>query len=819
MAGPLAGLTVVDLTSTQTGAHVTQTLADFGCDVVMIERPGGNPLRQEPAWPFWARGKRSIELDLNDADDLAQARALATQADIVVDTWRPGVAERFGLDYESLAAANPRLVYASITGFGRDNELSHLKAYEPIVMAKIGALDAFSTLSDRPGPCFVASPYCTFSASQLGLHGILAALVDRETTGKGQWVETSLVQGVLAHDTWNWLIRLLTTRYADAFTPAAPTSITSATEDAPATAVIASPFHLRLMVGFTKDGQYMQFSQMAERLWQAFLRLTGLDKLSEDPEFLGSTAEDDPMGMTKWTEKALEITRSKTYAEWLEEFEREPDVWAEMFRDHTELLHHPQMVQDHRTVEIDDPVLGKVLQPGPIVLMSETPAELGASAPALDEQGAAIRAALGASPAVPAPAGVESTEPLGRSGTEPPLAGLTVIELGTYYAAPFGATVLTDLGARVIKVEQLDGDPIRSIMPFPEIGGIKVLQGKESVAVDIASDEGREIVYELVRRADVVLQSFRAGVAERHGYTSADLLAVNPDLVYLDAPGYGIGPPFGQRPAYAPTIGAGSGLAYRNVGGRQNLPGDPSLSMLEVRLYAARLGAATMSVGQADGFSALGVGTAMLLGILARRRGAPGQQMTTSMLSTMAHCLAEDMIEYAGRPELRGPDHDLNGLGARYRLYPTADGWVFLAAPADDEWQALATELDLDVALADDEEALAATLLEKFATATAEEWERRLTKVDVACVAVASGPVEEVVWFGGGLGEKLGIVTEATHPMLEAYPRLTPTVSFSRSETRAGNAPLLGEQTDSVLREIGYDDERIAALRGAGVAG
>jgi crotonobetainyl-CoA:carnitine CoA-transferase CaiB-like acyl-CoA transferase len=807
MGGPLAGLKVVDLSTTMVGAQTTQTLADFGCDVVMVEPPGGSPLRAQPAWPFWARGKQSIVLDLDDAGDLEVARSLAASADVVVETWRPGEAAAYGLDYDTLAILNPRLVYASVTAFGRDNPLSNLRPYEPIVMAKIGALDAFAPLSDRPGPCYVAAPYCAFSASQLALHGILASLIERETSGRGQWAETTLIQGVLAHDTWNWLIRLLTTRYADAFTSAAPMSQT------PTGPVINSPFHLRLMVGFTKDGNYMQFSQMAERLWQAFLRLTGLGDLVDDPEWLAEAAPDDPGGYVKWQEKALEITRSKTYAEWLEEFEREPDVWAEVFRDGSELLHHPQMVQDGRTVVIDDLALGPVLQPGPLVTMTATPAELGATAPDLDADADALRErAAAAGDAVHGGDG-------GPSSSPPPLDGVTVIELGTYYAAPFGATVLTDLGARVIKVEQLDGDPIRNIMPFPEIGGIKVLQGKESVAVDIATEEGREIVHELVRRADVVLQSFRAGVAARHGYTSADLLAVNPDVVYLDAPGYGIGPPYGQRPAFAPTIGAGSGLGFRNVGGGGNVPKDPSLSMLDVRRYAARLGAATMSVGQADGFSALGVGTAMLLGLLAKQRGAPGQEMSTSMLSTMAHCLSEDMIEYEGRAELVHPDHDLNGLGPRYRLYQSSDGWVFLAAPTDDEWRALAAELDLDDSLKDDDDALTELLTARFADATSAEWEKRLTAVDVACVEVASGPVEEVVWFGGGLGETLDLVTETTHPTLDTYPRLKPTVRLSRSETVAGPAPLCGQQTEAVLREIGYDDARIGALREAGVIG
>ncbi len=256
---------------------------------------------------------------------------------------------------------------------------------------------------------------------------------------------------------------------------------------------------------------------------------------------------------------------------------------------------------------------------------------------------------------------------------------MTIVELGTFYAAPFGSTILTDYGARVIKIEQLDGDPMRSIMPFPEAGGIKVLQGKESVAVDMASDAGREIVYELVRRSDAVLQSFRAGVVDRLGYDDKTLLSLNPGLVYLNAPGYGVDGPYGHRPAYAPTIGAGTGLARRNTG--DSVPERDDLTMDEVREYSLRLGTAALGVGHADGFSALGAGTALALGLLARKRGAPGQSMLTTMLNTVAHAISEDMIEYEGRAPAATADKDLYGLSARYRLYETAEGWVFLAAP------------------------------------------------------------------------------------------------------------------------------------------
>src|SRR5262245_8734864 len=117
MSGPLEGLRVVELSSTLTSATISGFLADFGADVVAIEPPGGSPLRTQPAFPFWGRGKRSIVLDLGAPDDAAIARSLATGADVVIETFRPGVVERFGLGYDELAPVNPRLVYASVTAF------------------------------------------------------------------------------------------------------------------------------------------------------------------------------------------------------------------------------------------------------------------------------------------------------------------------------------------------------------------------------------------------------------------------------------------------------------------------------------------------------------------------------------------------------------------------------------------------------------------------------------------------------------------------------------------------------------------------------
>jgi crotonobetainyl-CoA:carnitine CoA-transferase CaiB-like acyl-CoA transferase len=235
-----------------------------------------------------------------------------------------------------------------------------------------------------------------------------------------------------------------------------------------------------------------------------------------------------------------------------------------------------------------------------------------------------------------------------------------------------------------------------------------------------------------------------------------------------------------------------------------------------------------MAVAHADGFSALAVATALLLGLVARERGATGQAMQTSMLRTMSHVLVEDRVEYESRPPRRGADAGLHGLGARYRLYETADGWVFLAAPFPSEWGALADAMRPHVDLAGDprfaEEAarvehddeLAALLAEAFLTRSASAWEDEMLARDLGCLRVRPGSPDRQL-FQDGLGEAKGWITEVPHPTFGDAPRLMPLVGFSRSTTLVRSSALCGAHTDAVLAELGYDDERVAGLRAGGV--
>ena len=334
---------------------------------------------------------------------------------------------------------------------------------------------------------------------------------------------------------------------------------------------------------------------------------------------------------------------------------------------------------------------------------------------------------------------------------------MTMLELGTFFAAPFGGTVLRELGARVIKVEPMAGEPMRNLLPFPELGAAKCLQGKESICVDLSTDEGREIVHALAKKSDIVLQSFRAGVAKRQGVDADTLRGINPDLVYLNSPGYGIDGPCGDRPAYAPTIGAGSGLVMRNIG--TAIEERPGLSLREIRADAIRLaGAGTTEYAQADGISALTAASAMTLGLLVRDR--------TGTVTGDAHDHAHvDGARAGGRHgRVQGPratqaaDAELLGYSALYRLYKAADEWVYLAAPSPGRvggalCAALEGEVDLaaDARFADEEAAggqrhrSGRVLAGVFARRPAQHWEDTLLAADVGCVVAHREPPETVL--------------------------------------------------------------------------
>lgn len=828
---PLDGLRVVDLSWGLAGALTTLVLADGGAEVIRVEPPGGDVLRTQPAFPLWLRGKKSVVLDLRAPAGRDDAHALVDTADVLVESFRPATAARLGFAPEALARRQPRLVHASITGFGRRGPYAHVKGYEGIVLAKLGGMMHVAGMAPRPGPAFPAVPYASFSAAMCALQGVFAALYVRERRGVGQHVDASLVQGLAAHDPWEWFLRVLFEKYPGAFAPAPPYS---------ARGVPSTGFAFRLLVCLTKDGRWLQFSQTSPHLFRDFMDVLGLAWMFDDPEWSSVPDFDSEEKREAFWERMLDAARERTLEEWQRVFDEHPNVWAEPFRTTRDLLDHPQMRHNGQVADGELPGLGRVRQLGPLVKPSGAPAPAPAPPPAIGEHDALLaharatgggRAADGAGAIAPdagAPAEVRGATSPRAALPRRALEGVIVLELGIWYAAPFGGALLADLGARVIKIEPLGGEPMRHVLPVPEAGAVKVLQGKESVALDIAAPEGRAIVHALARRADVVLLGYRAGVAEKLGVDAASLQRVNPRLVCLAAPGYGVGGPCGRKPAFAPTIGVASGAALFQAG--PSIPHGPDLALDEIKPASIRLNYAAQAPGNADGASALGVAAALLFGLVARERTGVAPSLLTSMLCTTAYAVSDDGIGYDGRPPRAAPDPMLYGMGALYRLYECAAGWVFLAAPQEREWAPLCAALagHGGADLADDprfadaaararhRDVLAGRLAAIFRGAAADDWERRLLVRDVACVAVAEGPVARAVMYDA-VTRDAGMLAEVEHPTFGVHRRLAPVVGLSVTPGEARPAPTLGMHSELVLHELGYDDTAIESLRERGV--
>jgi len=372
---------------------------------------------------------------------------------------------------------------------------------------------------------------------------------------------------------------------------------------------------------------------------------------------------------------------------------------------------------------------------------------------------------------------------------------VTVIELATFLAAPFGGTLLAESGARVIKVEPLEGDPFRRV----GLEAVHLLHGKESIALDLKSPGGSEVFRRLVSMADVVLHNFRPGVPERLGLDYLSLININPNLVYVYAASYGSSGPQSHRPAFHSTPHALCGGAILQAG-EGNPPVDDSYS---------------------DPCSGLAVAAAIAMGLFARSRMGAGQYVETSMLTSAAYVHSDQLVDYAERPSRLAVDGSQQGFRALYRLYQCRDSWLFLAA--DHNWDELKAALSGDSRLAAPEfatdaqrkcndQALALVLSDLFAARHARAWCEQLSRSGVPAVMADSATFEEFLLHAG-------MVTPEGHPIFGEYFRVRPKIRYSDRDQPRRPACTLGENSLSILSELGYSPTRVNELLETGAVG
>ena len=798
MDSVLDGLRVLDLTTGPVGGLATTILADFGADVVKIEPPGGDRFRSLPGSSLWLRGKRSAVFDLagksgkSGKSEKSERRALRcalAATDVLVVGGPPSRALSWALDADSLAGEFPMLVHCAITPWGPRGPLAEVPGYEALVAARAGRCQTFARQLRGDAPGFPALPVAGHLATMGAVQGIVAALYARERSGRAQRVETSLLQGLLPYD----LVELLLVQLAlrGVIGPVDPSA-----GDMPT---------LNYHPVLAADGRWIQCGNLLEHLFLAFLdAIDLLGELLVEERFQAPPARWDAEAVEAARDRILLRVRERPANEWMEIFRANGGVAAEPFLTVDEALGHRDLLANAEIVESLLPGGAPVRTIGPIAKLHGTPGRAGARIPAVDEHGEAFRAET--RPPIAAPKEVRHACDAGR-----PLAGIRVVDFSTIIAGPLATSMLADLGARVIKVESLAGDPYRRLLP-KGILAVKTNAGKESIALDAKSEAGRAIVRDLVASADVVVHNFRTGVDERLGIDEPSCRALAPNVIWLATRGYGLLGSDAARPATHPVVGAAMSGAGFQAGEALTRPCE---TLEEMRESARQLTRANEA--NPDPNTSGVVAAAIMLGLLARERTGRGQRIDVSMLVANAWANADGFVDYAGKPERPQLDAELTGLAPGYRLYRSKDGWICLAVTDEAEWLRLAEAAacpELTDPAARTPECLAAL----FRTRTSGAWESILWPARVGCMR-ADGSAPGQAWLGDSQVEANGFVVDAKHARFGPMRRWGPIVTVGGPAARYGAGALCGDATDTILRELGRTPSEIRALRESGVVG
>jgi crotonobetainyl-CoA:carnitine CoA-transferase CaiB-like acyl-CoA transferase len=808
----LDGVRVLDLSTGISGPIAGMLLADHGADVVKIEPPGGDPYRRMPGSDTWLRGRRSLELDLRTDADRAILHQMARQADVVIDTFAPGTAERLGADAGTLTGLNPRLVHCTITAYGRHRGHKDRPGIDALVAARLGLMheqrghvggavafingdeeflpdleipEGMEPGSPRSGPIFTYTPWPSICAAFLATTGISAALYARLATGRGQHVETSLLQAALTLTAGKW----------------------QRAEHHDATGYRMWITDRRAPKGFflCSDGRWVQQWVPNPRFTLSSadgdtLALRGVDSPVKDPDRV--TPEPENI-----------VVLAHYYPLMAEAFARFPsDDWVRVgalanvplqpVRRPEEALVDPALVADGAVVEVPHPRHGTLRQAGILYGLSRTPGAVGRPVPEPGEHSAELRAEA-------AEAGVPMSGP--RSGPvdertvcpDGPLSGITVLDLGFAVAGPFGTEVLADLGANVIKVNARR-DPWWHATHI----AYGANRGKRSIGIDLKHPEGLRVLHRLVRRADVVHSNMRRDALRRLQCDEESLRAVNPRLIYCHTRGFDRGPR-SDSPGNDQTGCSLAGVTFEDGGCRDG--GRPFWSLT--------------SLGDTgNGFlSAIGV----IQALYHRRLTGEAQAVDTSILNAGMLVASMASLTPDGTP-LPRPKLDAMqlGLGALYRLYETADGWVCIAVTREDHWHALLDAFGVSELATD----------ERYADAPArgahrgeleevlEPQFRRRTSQDVFSLLDGRGVPCEIADPEFGLGiyddpemHEHGLVVEQQHPKLGRFEHFGTTVHFSDTPSRIfGPPPVCGQHTREILREEGLSDADIDQLVASG---
>lgn len=365
--GPLAHFRVLDLTRVRAGPTAVRQFADWGADVIKIESPqhmevsdGWGGLREGPDFQNLHRNKRSLGINLKDPRGLAVLKRLAAQADVVAENFRPDVKFRLGIDYESLRAVNPGIVYASISGFGQDGPYAKRPGFDHIVQG-MGGMMSINGHPDH-GPMRAGIAVADMAAGLYCALAVMTALLERQTSGQGQWVQVSLLQSMIAmmdFQAARWLFL----------------------KEVPGQPGNDHPTSIPTGVYPTADG-HINIAAGEQAMWKRLCTAMGALDLMEVQAY--STEEGRSQNRVALNRELSARTVARTSAEWLEIFER-GSVAAGPINRINEVFADPQVQHLGVAQPLQHPQLGPINVVGQPFALSRTPAQMRTAAPARGE--------------------------------------------------------------------------------------------------------------------------------------------------------------------------------------------------------------------------------------------------------------------------------------------------------------------------------------------------------------------------------------------------------------------------------------------------
>jgi crotonobetainyl-CoA:carnitine CoA-transferase CaiB-like acyl-CoA transferase len=762
---PLSFVRVVDLTDLR-GALCGRMLADLGADVVKVEGPAVTAAsRATNAYRYRNANKRGSFLDPATASGTAGLHALLADADIVIEN-EPGGPFAVALDAESLIARHPHLVHVALRDFGSFGPRAAWRLEPLTALAASGTMHAtgFPTMA----PCAIPGYLAHDCASTYGAIGALAALADREHHGHGQVVDVSVQEAALAGTApWSIAIRdylrvnprlnAVGTRNADGAYWVLP----------------ASDGWVRSVIG-------------SQRQWDGFVTLLGSPDALLGPEWSapGFRLMNADVVRIVAADCLTDRTRAEVFAQAMG-----GGATVGVVHSPSEFVAHEQTRCREFFAATGFDGLGDAPFATVPYKLSVTPASVRRSAP--DGAGNATFDAR-----FPGESPNTTTAPRDASRDEAALVfdGLRVIEFGMAAVVPELCGVLSELGAEIIKIESIiHPDVLRSST------GTNINQaftfnaesrGRASVAIDLTTDEGRDLARALCASADIVAENYRGAVLDDAGLGYDDIRALNPSVIYVASQGYGRGGPYAEMPAYGPLNAGFAGL---------------------VHLWSDRNGPypCGTSLNHPDHIAGKMLAVATLAALAHRNRTGQGQLIDMAQTEAAAYLIGEVYLDAHSRAVGQHVQGNESATDAPHGVYPAAgdDQWLAIAVADDATWQRFESALGWE---RDPAMALAAQRLDSAVAldARVREWTSVRDPGEAAALLQAHG-VSAMPVMGPDdhhadphLRERKFIVT-LHHPEVGIEHHVGNPIRMSHTTQRiAAAAPCLGADTHRVLAEM-----------------